>query len=741
MTRVLRRGRWAHVGGSNVVQQLGLGFIVRERNPNDPIAMAPFLVEVRDRLTQQGVAGAEIRLYRVQSHAPAGGVESAPAADYTLEVGYFGEGGAKSLYRIFVQADGYQIGEAQQVQTLTGGSIQVQLERHALVYAASAQGLGVTVDVEAQTLDLAQPISLPALYSYLYDLWGSDDSKPMMPFPLWPRESGRLALYNGWTLTAGSINNLSGAGLELLDAALAQTARFANLATVSDPGAGVQLYYSQNGAAPVDFNSAGDIDELVDVTAATTSLVVYARSQGRTYDEANVNASSNTAVLDAFRYPLALITTVDDNVVASDANVESLPLYQGMSVAELAEAVTRSVSGVTGRFNVIVQANGGTPQQAYTLMQYWLRLEANRTKPLLAGFQGATLYGRPGVFIEGLGQGADSVIFEGLDGEVLQPLPSVALLLTFGAEAQADPEARFALIFLNDDAGDDLGRDYGTEQALVVQDAGGNPIEGLVGGTGSAAFSYDYANNAQRGAGSTGTDAPVVLVVTGRTGAQAVAAGATITNTSALAIAAAPPANRVYEMPPAGLISAVDAVGYRFSVDPGIAQLDAVEMASAIADWFHGADGVRLGLPIPVRVEGSSAAGATVFIQHPWRVTVEADRVLTVVGNVSLEGAAGDPWDQGAGARLTLRESAIIRTVEVEGLSQESAQSIADTKSMTTEMYQLAGLRQGVDRVQTVELDAEGKPVRNTITVGAIELEDTQTTGQGEQTVTTTRRS
>ena len=187
MTRVLRRGRWAHVGGSNVVQQLGLGFIVRERNPNDPIAMAPFLVEVRDRLTQQGVAGAEIRLYRVQSHAPAGGVESAPAADYTLEVGYFGEGGAKSLYRIFVQADGYQIGEAQQVQTLTGGSIQVQLERHALVYAASALGLGVTVDVEAQTLDLAQPISLPALYSYLYDLWGSDDDKPRAPFPLWPR--------------------------------------------------------------------------------------------------------------------------------------------------------------------------------------------------------------------------------------------------------------------------------------------------------------------------------------------------------------------------------------------------------------------------------------------------------------------------------------------------------------------------------------------------------------------------
>lgn len=695
------------------------GFTIRsnQRGENDPIVLAPLTVRARKALAPaQGVTGAELRVFRVINGFPVGGIDPTVSADTTIDdVGFFGAGEGSEIKAVILHPD-YRPASSVKEQTNTGETIDLPLEPDDLVYVSGSAGGGVTLDTGAKVITLASSITGAALYSWLKDQWRAVDEYPFVDFPLLPRTPDKIVLFNGWAFAAGSLALLRSTGLEIWSGPdpTDVTAKYANVKALTTID-GADQAYGQLGAAGAPFDlSPGTFDDLIDVTAeaaqADPYFVVRLRPAGKTF--ATINVTEQFGSLRAQTYGLTLAVTIDDNVVAPDADVESLALYLGMSVAELAEPVERTVGGVTGRFGRIVQANGGNPAQVYTFMQHWLRLEANRTKPLLAEFQGSTLFGRPGVFVEGLGQDADSVIFEGLDGEVLQPLPSVALSLTFGAEAQADPEARFALIFLNDDAGDDLGRDYGTEQALVVQDAGGNPIAGLVGGAGSTTFSYDYANNAQRGAGSTGTDAPVVLVVTGRTGAQAVAASATITNTSALAIAAAPAANRVYEAPPAGLISAVDAVGFRFSVDQSIAQLDAVEMASAIADWFIGADGARLGLPIPVRVEGSSAAGATVFVQHPWRVTVEADRVLTVVGNVSLEGAVGDPWDQGAGARLTLRESAIIRTKQVNtgsGLSTEQAATLSSIRGEVGDVARRVGAT-GSTRRRVISTDESGVP-------------------------------
>ncbi|MFN3200046.1 MAG: hypothetical protein ACE366_16740 [Bradymonadia bacterium] len=695
------------------------GFTIRsnQRGENDPIVLAPLTVRARKALAPaQGVTGAELRVFRVINGFAVGGIDPTVSADTVIEdVGFFGAGEGSEVKAVILHPD-YRPASSVKEQTNTGETIDLPLEPDDLVYVPGSAGGGVTLDTGAKVLTLASAITGAALYSWLKDLWRLVDEYPFIDFPLLPRTPDKIVLFNGWAFAAGSLAFLRSTGLEIWSGPdpTDVTAKYANVKALNIID-GADQAYGQLGAAGAPFDlSPGTFDDLIDITAESAEadpyFVVRLRPAGKTF--ASINVAEQFGSLRAQTYGLTLNVAIDGNVVASDAEVQSLALYLGMSVAELAEPVDRTVGGVTGRFNVIVQANGGTPQQAYTFAQYWLRLEANRTKPLLAEFQGEQLRGRPGVFFEGLGQGADDAIFEGLDGEVLQPLPSVALSITFGAEAQADPEARFALIFLTDDAGGDLGRDYGTEQALIVQDAGGNPIAGLVGGAGSATFNYDYANNAQRGAGSAGTDAPVVLVVAGRTVAQAVAAQATITNTTALALAAAPSANRVYEAPPIGLLSAVDTTGFRFSMDPTLDEVDAVELASAITDWFVGADGARLGLPIPVRVEGSTAAGATIFIQHPWRITVEADRVLDVVGNVSLEGAVGDPWDQGAGARLKLRESAIVRTIEVNtgsGLSAEEKATLANIKGEVNDVARRVGAT-GNTRRRVISEDESGVP-------------------------------
>ena len=72
--------------------------------------------------------------------------------------------------------------------------------------------------------------------------------------------------------------------------------------------------------------------------------------------------------------------------------------------------------------------------------------------------------------------------------------------------------------FANDDAGSNLGYDFDTDNAIVMQDDTPTAIDVTITGT-EMNFTYDYDVNIQRGAGSAGTVVPVKVV--------AIAAGAT----------------------------------------------------------------------------------------------------------------------------------------------------------------------------------------------------------------------
>lgn len=101
-------------------------------------------------------------------------------------------------------------------------------------------------------------------------------------------------------------------------------------------------------------------------------------------------------------------------------------------------------------------------------------------------------------------------------------------VISFNTNLQNDTNAEYTMFFTNDDAGDDMGQDYGTPDAIVVQDADDEPITGNVGGQPSVSFTYDYDGNIQRGAASAGVDAPVTLVAIGLETAQFVLTTGTI---------------------------------------------------------------------------------------------------------------------------------------------------------------------------------------------------------------------
>ncbi len=108
--------------------------------------------------------------------------------------------------------------------------------------------------------------------------------------------------------------------------------------------------------------------------------------------------------------------------------------------------------------------------------------------------------------------------------------------------------AKYWLFFTNDDAGTNLGRDYGTRDAIIVQDQNGNDIAGDVSGA-TVAFTFNYDTNNQRGTGSEATNAPVTLVAIGLATAQFVVATGTITRATGLSISAVAALERNYSNP------------------------------------------------------------------------------------------------------------------------------------------------------------------------------------------------
>lgn len=118
--------------------------------------------------------------------------------------------------------------------------------------------------------------------------------------------------------------------------------------------------------------------------------------------------------------------------------------------------------------------------------------------------------------------------------------------LTFNTNLTSDANAKYWLFFTNDDAGDNLGRDYGTKDAIIVKNASGTDIAGTVSAQSSIAFTYDYDGNVQRGAASAATPAPVTLVAIGLDTAQFVISTGTITRTTGITISAVAALERNY---------------------------------------------------------------------------------------------------------------------------------------------------------------------------------------------------
>jgi hypothetical protein len=236
-------------------------------------------------------------------------------------------------------------------------------------------------------------------------------------------------------------------------------------------------------------------------------------------------------------------------------------------------------------YNWKVSGNGAGLQDVFQFVQSELRSDADidcgagafvdATNTGLIGFVGnindlLMTFASPtgtglNMFIDGLDSNdINNATFNDHTGTARNFPFTAAGSLVFNPNLTNDQNSKYWLFFTNDDAGDNLGRDYGTENAIIVEDATtptANPIFGFVNasggathggtrtvdsGTTSISFTYAYDTNTQRGGASAGLDAPVTLIAIGAPTAQFVIATGTITQATGITISAVAALERNY---------------------------------------------------------------------------------------------------------------------------------------------------------------------------------------------------
>jgi hypothetical protein len=288
-------------------------------------------------------------------------------------------------------------------------------------------------------------------------------------------------------------------------------------------------------------------------------LTVYIRVQGKTYAQTNTTSIGvNTITYKVERFPLSEGT--DLNITASDVNIAANAPYTGMSITFFVAPQSKAMGGSSYNFGVVVNANGGTSKQVYEYIQYRLRQNldidagAGTVNGYLASamsvFVGSRLDtlsvsnasgGGSGVFLDNIASASINDVRYIDNIPVYRTFPYVAAgVLNFSSTLVVDVDAIYRMFFTTNPGGN-----FGTNTAIIVDNASGVDISGVISGVANIPFTFDYDGNIQGGR-TAGTDASVTVVAIGLSGAQYVAATGLLTRSTTNSISIVAPLERNY---------------------------------------------------------------------------------------------------------------------------------------------------------------------------------------------------
>jgi len=437
-------------------------------------------------------------------------------------------------------------------------------------------GVSIIIDTAGPTIELVvagnlttEGVTIKCVYSKLKELWKDNADYIKYPFPMGPITDEQFEMINGWDWD-GDVTRylLRTGGWALKDASGVSQEEWAGVITLGTIGADDQAYFLQSsGGSVVNFQLTGPVNQAVKVYGDVSHgnfdyrdyLKVYCRIYQKTYAFSQLSdIGVITLSYQAYRFPIA--NAADAKITHNDAAMTDSP-YSGMSLIWFTSAQQRDIGGNNYDFHVIVDGNQGTAEQVYEFVQYKLRQATDiddgagthigkKTGSLLR-FVGDTLYtlavAEGGVFIDDY-QDADinRLVFTDDTGNTRTFPYTAVLTLSYGDNLKNDADAKYWVYFTNDDAGDNLGYDYGTSNAILAWNASNVSMTGLISGNTSSQLSYAFDTNSQRGISSTAVEAPVTTVAIGLNTGQFVKATGIIARSVSNAISLVAPLERNY---------------------------------------------------------------------------------------------------------------------------------------------------------------------------------------------------
>ena len=429
------------------------------------------------------------------------------------------------------------------VITTTGGTLEIEL----------VTGATLTTD----------GVTLQALYSFLKEEWKEDNDLIKFPFPMIAITEEKFELQNGWDFKNTASKDLIRIGGWALKSENGTTTEqeYACIMTLGVIGGTDQVYYLQSsgGTIPVDFVLEGVVDQAVliyqDLPGGTFDyrdyFKLFVREYAKTYSSATLTDIGVTLMTyQVYRFPLA--NASDLKVIATDTVVNTTEPYTNMSITWLTSGtVISGLVGGNGTFSVYIDGaeEDATAEQIYTYVQYQLRRDADidtgggtikgKVANELLYFIGDVLYTRlyssgKGTFIDDYMAVDETRLYFRDDANVLRNFPFKAVLtLQFGDNLVNDTLSKFWVFFT--DSITPPGYDYGTENAILVDDAESADMVGLIDGEESIAKQYAFDTNAQRGntfpPGWETEEIPITVVALGIETAQFVKATGTVKRT------------------------------------------------------------------------------------------------------------------------------------------------------------------------------------------------------------------
>lgn len=414
-------------------------------------------------------------------------------------------------------------------------------------------GTEITINTGAKTIGLtatgnlsSDGVTLQCVYSKAKELWRANTTYIKFPFPMTAITEEKFELVNGWDFANTSTRQLiRTGGWALKDGSGVSQEEYTGLITLGSIGSSDQVYYQQaSGGSATNIVRTGAVNQAVKVYGDASHgdfdyrayLKMFVREYAKTYASAQLSDIGVTNLTyQVYRFPLGnqddLKITHDDSTVSSNAP------YTGMTITWYASPQVRSIGGVNRDFSIIIDGNNGTAEEIYEFVQRELRQNADiddgagtktgKVTSSLLNFVGDTLYTlyqsdtSDGVFIDNYDTNDINRLVFADDTANNRTFPFTATLtLLFNENLVNDPSAKYWVFFTNDDAGDNTGRDFGTANAMLVNDASAVAMSGNVSANASITKTFAFETNVQRGTASANTNAPITGVVIGANTAQ-----------------------------------------------------------------------------------------------------------------------------------------------------------------------------------------------------------------------------